>query len=125
VGAGTVHARQRVAAALVEQAHGLLVLEPPRILPQGLLEALERAAAAVLVEIAEAELEGGLLRIRLETPGLLELANRARHVPLLPQHRAEQDVGRGDGSHLEGSPQLRLRLVPAGRVRVERAEGEV
>src|SRR4029453_14591902 len=59
--AGSVHARQLVAVPTLQQPPRLLVLEPPRILLERLLETLQSALEPILFEIAEAQLEDRLL----------------------------------------------------------------
>ena len=50
----------------------------------------------VLLEVAEAELEHGLLGLGRQAQRLLELVDRARELALFPQDVAEQDVRRRD-----------------------------
>src|SRR4029077_9376342 len=94
---------QGIALAALEQAHRLLILEPPRILLQGLLKALESPFRPVLLDVTEPELEGRVFEARLQAERLLELLDRAADLPLLAKHGAQQHVRGGNRRHVDGS----------------------
>src|SRR5262249_58706845 len=96
-----------------------------RVLLERLLEALERTLQPVLLEVAEAQLEDGLLRLRRKAPRLLELLDGPRELAGLAQDVAEQDVGRGHGRGLERPHEGPLRVLPPREVGIERPEREV
>jgi len=125
VGAGPRDVRERVEVPPLEDPHGLLVLQAARVLLERLVKALQGALQPVLLEVAEPQLEDGFLRVGLKLQRLLEVADCAGDIPLFPQDGAEEDVGRGLRRHVQRLQELPLRLGPAGRVRVESAEGEV
>src|SRR5206468_742584 len=124
VGARTVHARERVTLAPLEQPHGLLVLEAPGVPLECLLEAFQGAPRAVLLEVAQAELERGFFGVGLQAPGLLELLDGAADLPLLPEDRSEQHVGGREGSGLERARELLFGFRPPRGVGVGGARCE-
>src|SRR5215831_9905891 len=123
--ARALDARKGVALAALEQPHGLLVLELLRIFFERLLKALESPARAILLDVAQAELEARILRIRLRGERLLELTNRLGDVPLLAQDRSEENASGGHGSDLDRARELLLRAVPVPAVGEEGAEREM
>ena len=123
--AGARDDRERIEVLELEDPDGFLVLQAAGIFLQRLVKALEGPLQPVLLEVAEAELEHGLLRVGLELQRLLEVADRARHLPLFPKDGSEEDVGGRLRRDVQGLQQLPLGVAPPRSVRVQRPEREV
>src|SRR5205085_9250471 len=92
---------------------------------QRLLEALDRFAVPVAVEVAEAEVIDGLFVLGVELQRALERLDGALQLSLVVEDRAEEEVGLGDGLDLDGLLQELLRAQQLSLAGVNRAEGEV
>ncbi len=123
--AGAGHVRQRIELPPLQDSHGFLVLEPPRIFLEGLVKALEGALQTVLLQVAQPQLKDRFLQVGLEPERFLEVADRARSISFFLEDRPEQHVRRRLRRYVERFPKLLLRLVPARCVRVQRSQCEV
>src|SRR5207253_10673320 len=82
--------------ALVD-VDGLLVLHLVRIELERFLEALDRFAVPVAVEVAEAEVVDRFLVVGIELQRALERTDRALQLALLIKDRSEEEEGLRDG----------------------------
>jgi len=103
----------------------LLVLHLVRIELQRFLEALNRFAVPVAIEVAESEVVDRLFIIGIELQGGLERTDRALQLTFFIKDRAEEEVRLRDSLELDRLLQELLCAEELSLARVNRAEREV
>src|SRR4051794_5108557 len=117
--------QRNVAGDALVNLHRLLVLDLVRIELQRFLEAIDRLAVPVAVEVAEAEVVDRLFVFGIEFQRRLERLDGAFELALVVKDRAEQIVGLRQLLDLNRFLEELLRAKELALARVDRAEGEV
>src|SRR3954470_341429 len=121
---GWTFQRNMAGDALVN-LYGLLVFDLVRIELQRFLEAVDRFAVPIAVEVAEAEVVDSLFVFGIEFQRRLERLDRAFELALVVEDRAEQVVGLRQLLDLDRFLKELLRAKELALAGVDRAEGEV